>query len=108
MTRAYVGADLTQVLAWYDAGVIPAGTRAVSVTSALRQAHPEADEEELEFVATEVAHAQAAGRPAVVAIDVDGLNPNDTLVADVPVGRWAALLVDDLQWYAVSEVDSLR
>ena len=107
MIRAYVPASLPQVLDWQEAGAIPAGTPVFGVTSALRAAHPEADDEELEYLATAAAHAAVdAGRPAVIAIDVAALH--DTLAADVPIRHWAALFVDDLQWYAVSELDALR
>ena len=108
MIRAYAAASLPEVISWHDAGAIPAGTAAHCVTSRLRVDNPDADDEELEFLATVAARGEVTqGRPAVVAVDAR-VSADGTLAADVPVAAWAALFVDDLEWYAVSEVDSLR
>lgn len=98
MNRAYVAAELSQVIAWFDAGAVPAGTEAHTAPS---------DDEELEFAATAAARDSVLhGRPAVVAVDAEV--DHGVLAADAPVANWAALFVDDLEWYAVSEVDGLR
>lgn len=106
MTRAYVPATVAQVVAWHSAGAVPAGTPAVTVSQALREAHPQADEEELEYLATRQALDAAGGaRPAVLAVDLPAEVP--ALTADVPVSAWAALFVGDLEWYAVGEIPHL-
>lgn len=108
MSRVYVPGALTEVIAWFDAGAVPAGAPAFGISEASRAEHPDADEEELEYLATVEAHAAvAAGRPAVVALDVADQG-GQTLAADVPVSRWAAVFVDDLQWYSVAEIEHLR
>jgi hypothetical protein len=80
-----------------------------AVTEQYRKAHPQADEEELEFLATAAADArsaelaQTAGeRRATVAVDVE--DP----ASAVPVSQWAAVFIDDLQWHAVSELDHVQ
>ena len=120
--RAYVPSTLPEVLAWYGTGLIPAGTHVDGVTAALRKQHPDADEEELEFLATKAAQevstmaAMTTGqRRATLAVDVA---PNDvaagtgvtsmTLRADVPRAAWAALFIDDLEWYAIDEIPYLQ
>lgn len=110
MSRAYVPAALPDVVAWYAAGEIPAGTRVHPVTAAMRAGQPAADDEELEYAATLAAHAEAvaaagAARPAVVAIDYRGEAP--ALPDPVSTADWAAVFVDDLLWYAVEEVPHL-
>lgn len=100
--------DLAQVIAWYEAGTIPVGTTAFGVDEALRAQNPEADDEELEYLATVAAHAAVTrGRPAVVALDVSH-EPRGELAVDVPMADWAAVFVDDLQWFAVAEIGNLR
>lgn len=123
MIRAYVPSTLPQVVAWYEAGAIPAGTPINAVTPVLRNNYPDADEEELEFLATKAAEetstvaAMTSGRRrGTVAIDVPPSNATTvaggttsmTLTADVPLADWAALFVDDLEWYAVDEIPHLR
>ncbi len=121
--RAYVPSTLPEVLAWYGTGLIPAGTHVDGVTAALRKQHPDADEEELEFLATKAAQevstmaAMTTGqRRATLAVDVaqSDVAPADrgvtslTLSADVPRAAWAALFVDDLEWYAIDEIPYLQ
>lgn len=121
--RAYVPSTLPDVLAWYSAGLIPAGTAINAVTTTLREQHPDADEEELEFLATKAAQevstmaAMTTGhRRATLAVDVapadvaaaDTDITSMTLGADVPRAAWAALFVDDLEWYAIDEIPHLR
>ncbi len=123
MIRAYVPSTLPQVVAWYEAAAIPAGTPINAVTQTLRSTHPDADEEELEFLATKAAEeistisAMTTGqRRATVAIDVPPANATATpggttsmvLAADVPLADWAALFVDDLEWYAIEEIPHLQ
>lgn len=123
MIRAYVPSTLPQVVAWYEAGSIPAGTPINAVTVALRSDHPDADEEELEFLATKAAEelstvaAMTSGhRRATVAVDVPATNAAATdlgitamkLTVGVPLADWAALFVDDLEWYAVDEIPHLQ
>ncbi len=45
--------------------------------------------------------------PADVAAADPGIT-SMTLCADVPRSAWAALFVDDLQWYAIDEIAHLR
>jgi hypothetical protein len=121
--RAYVPSTLPEVVAWHAAARIPAGTRLHAVTEVLRRQYPDADEEELEFLATKAAEevstvaAMTSGqRRATVAVDVPAANamPMDggvtsmTLTDDVPLEDWAAVFVDDLEWYAVDEVAHLQ
>lgn len=122
MIRAYVPSTLPEVTDWHARGRVPAGTRINAVTPGLREAHPGADEEELEFLATKAAEeistvaAMTSGRRrATLAIDVapehtepvqGGLTSLSTR-ADVPIADWAALFVDDLEWYAVAEIPHL-
>ncbi len=113
---------LPEVVSWYETGAVPAGTRVNAVTDALRRDHPDADEEELEFLATKAAEetstvaAMTSGkRRATLAIDLDpgaadlvaGGSTSMTTTAEVPVPHWAALFVDDLEWYAVAEIPHL-
>jgi hypothetical protein len=120
--RAYVPATLPEVLRWHDAGVVPVGTRINAVTSALRTQHPDADDEELEFLATKAAEetstiaAMTTGqRRATLAVDLPadateplpGATTSMSTTAEVPIAAWAALFVDDLQWYAVDEIAHL-
>lgn len=122
MIRAYVPSTLPEVLRWYHDGAIPAGTRINAATAALRAQNPGAGEEELEFLATKAAEetstvaAMTSGhRRATVAVDVPGaqVTPVEggltsmTLLADVKLADWAALFVDDLEWYAVEEIPHL-
>jgi Family of unknown function (DUF6912) len=122
LIRAYVPGTLPEVVAWYENGAVPAGTRINAVTDGLRRDHPESDEEELEFLATKAAEetstvaAMTSGqRRATLAIDlapdaaelVAGGSTSMTTTADVPVSLWAALFVDDLEWYAVAEIPHL-
>ncbi|HQR80804.1 MAG TPA: hypothetical protein PLT68_11340, partial [Actinomycetota bacterium] len=81
-----------------------------------------ADEEELEFLATKAAEeistvaAMTSGlRRATLAIDLaadqtepirGGLTSLRTR-SEVPIAYWAALFVDDLEWYAVTEIPHL-
>lgn len=123
MIRAYVPSTLPEVEAWYRAGALPAGTRIDVVTDSLRAQHPDADEEELEFLATKAAQevstvaAMTSGRRrATLAVDlatdaarpVPGESTAMTTLVDVPVADWAALFVDDLEWYAVDEIPHLQ
>ncbi len=123
MIRAYVPSTLPEVEAWYQAGAVPAGTRVDVVTPALREQHPGADEEELEFLATKAAEevsavaAMTSGRRrATLAVDlapgaataVPGASTAMTTMSDIPVADWAALFVDDLEWYAVDEIPHLQ
>lgn len=123
MIRAYVPSTLPEVVSWHTAGRVPAGTRVNAVTDGLRRDHPGADEEELEFLATKAAEeissvaAMTSGqRRATLAVDIPaggaepvagGLTSLMTL-GEVPVADWAALFVDDLEWYAVDEISHLR
>ena len=123
MIRAYVPSTLPQVIAWYEAAAIPAGTAINAVTDALRAQNADAEDEELEFLATKAAQetstvaAMTSGhRRATVAVDVGeeqaaivpGGLTSMTLLDDVPLSLWAALFVDDLEWYAVAEIPHLR
>ncbi len=120
--RAYVPGTLPDVLRWHAAGAVPAGTRINAVTAALRKQHPDADDEELEFLATKAAEetstvaAMTTGqRRATLAVDLPadaaeplpGATSSLTMTAEVPIADWAALFVDDLQWYAVDEIPHL-
>lgn len=120
--RAYVPSTLPEVIDWHARGRIPAGTRINAVTPALRKANLDADEEELEFLATKAAEetstvaAMTSGRRrATLAID---LVPEDAVPvqggptslatrSEVPIECWAALFVDDLEWYAITEIPHL-
>lgn len=118
--RAYVPSTLPEVIAWHEAGAIPSGTAITGVTDALRKANPDADEEELEYLATKAAEevstvsAMTTGqRRATVAIDVPAENTSHSatglhLTQPVPLADWAAVFVDDLEWYAVEEIVHLR
>jgi hypothetical protein len=121
--RAYVPSTLPQVVAWYEAGSIPAGTPINAVTPGLRKTYPDADEEELEFLATKAAEevstiaAMTSGqRRATVAIDVppanativEGGTTSMVTTVEVQLPDWAALFVDDLEWYAIDEIPHLR
>lgn len=122
MIRAYVPSTLPEVIEWHTSGRVPAGTRINAVTPGLRKAHPGADEEELEFLATKAAEeistvaAMTSGlRRATLAIDLaadqtepirGGLTSLRTR-SEVPIAYWAALFVDDLEWYAVTEIPHL-
>jgi len=123
LIRAYVPSTLPDVLAWYQAGAIPAGTTLNGVTSALRETHPDADEEELEFLATKAAEelstvaAMTSGRRrATIAVDVAadtvkavaGGVTSMTATQQIPLADWAALFVDGLEWYAVEEIPHLQ
>ena len=112
MIRGYVPAAVRDVKLWYEQGRIPAGADVFTVSDALRSSDPDADDEELEYLATSAAMARAGqiaaevdDRPAVVAVDVEG--ETQVLAGDVPVQRWAAVFVDDMLWYAVEEVGFL-
>jgi hypothetical protein len=107
LIRAYVPATVAEVVAWHAAGAVPAGTQRLTVTADLRGTQPGADDEELEFLVTTAAHQVAiatGGRPAVLAVDV----PQDGRDDAVPVAQWAAVFIDDLQWYAIAEVPHLE
>lgn len=123
MIRAYIPSTLPEVLAWYREGSVPSGTAMNGVTTALRAQNPEADEEELEFLATKAAEeastvsAMTSGqRRATIAVDVapesaqvsPGGLTSITATSDIPVADWAALFVDDLEWYAVDEIGHLQ
>ncbi len=123
MIRAYVPSTLPVVIGWYGAGHVPAGTRVNAVTPALRAQHPDADDEELEFLATKAAEeistvaAMTSGHrratlavdlPATAAAPVSGAVTSMTTTSDIPVVDWAALFVDDLEWYAVEEIPHLQ
>lgn len=123
MIRAYVPSTLPEVVGWYESGLVPAGTRINAVTKTLRSQHPEADDEELEFLATKAAEeistvaAMTSGhRRATLAVDlpaesaaaVTGAITSMSTTADVPVSHWAALFVDDLEWYAIEEIPHLQ
>jgi hypothetical protein len=88
----------------------------------LRTQHPDADDEELEFLATKAAEetstvaAMTTGhRRATLAVDLPsdaveqlpGATSSLIMTAEVPIADWAALFVDDLQWYAVDEIPHL-
>ncbi len=113
---------LPEVAGWYESGRVPAGTRINAVTPALRTQHPEADDEELEFLATKAAEeistvaAMTSGHrratlaidlPADAAVGVSGATTSMTTAVDVLVVDWAALFVDDLEWYAIEEIPYL-
>ena len=123
MIRAYVPSTLPEVVGWYESGLVPAGTRINAVTRALRAQYPDADDEELEFLATKAAEeistvaAMTSGHrratlavdlPGEVAAPVAGAVTSKTTTADVPVADWAALFVDDLEWYAIEEIPHLQ
>jgi len=123
LIRAYVPSTLPEVVGWYESGRVPAGTRINAVTKTLRSQHPEADDEELEFLATKAAEevstvaAMTSGhRRATLAVDlpaesaaaVTGAITSMSTTADVPVSQWAALFVDDLEWYAIEEIPHLQ
>ena len=123
MIRAYVPSTLPQVVGWYESGRVPAGTRINAVTTTLRTQHPGADDEELEFLATKAAEeistvaAMTSGhRRATLAVDLpvdaatemDGGVTSMSTTVDIPVVDWAALFVDDLEWYAIEEIPHLQ
>ena len=123
MIRAFVPSTLPEVVGWYESGLVPAGTRINAVTRALRAQYPDADDEELEFLATKAAEeistvaAMTSGHrratlavdlPGEVAAPVAGAVTSMTTTADVPVADWAALFVDDLEWYAIEEIPHLQ
>lgn len=123
MIRAYVPSTLPEVVAWHADGRIPAGTQLHAVTDVLRRHYPDADEEELEFLATKAAEevstvaAMTSGRrratvavdvPAGDAVPIRGGVTSMTLTNDVPLADWAAVFVDDLEWYAVDEIPHLQ
>lgn len=123
MIRAYIPSTLPEVVGWYESGLVPAGTRINAVTRALRAQYPDADDEELEFLATKAAEeistvaAMTSGHrratlavdlPGEVAAPVAGAVTSMTTTADVPVADWAALFVDDLEWYAIEEIPHLQ
>ena len=123
MIRAYVPSTLPEVVGWYESGLVPAGPRINAVTRALRAQYPDADDEELEFLATKAAEeistvaAMTSGHrratlavdlPGEVAAPVAGAVTSMTTTADVPVADWAALFVDDLEWYAIEEIPHLQ
>ena len=123
MIRAYVPSTLPEVVGWYESGLVPTGTRINAVTRALRAQYPDADDEELEFLATKAAEeistvaAMTSGHrratlavdlPGEVAAPVAGAVTSMTTTADVPVADWAALFVDDLEWYAIEEIPHLQ
>ena len=123
MIRAYVPSTLPEVVGWYESGLVPAGTRINAVTRALRAQYPDSDDEELEFLATKAAEeistvaAMTSGHrratlavdlPGEVAAPVAGAVTSMTTTADVPVADWAALFVDDLEWYAIEEIPHLQ
>ena len=123
MIRAYVPSTLPEVVGWYESGLVPAGTRINAVTRALRAQYPDADDEKLEFLATKAAEeistvaAMTSGHrratlavdlPGEVAAPVAGAVTSMTTTADVPVADWAALFVDDLEWYAIEEIPHLQ
>jgi hypothetical protein len=123
LIRAYVPSTLPEVVGWYESGLVPAGTRINAVTRALRAQYPDADDEELEFLATKAAEeistvaAMTSGHrratlavdlPGEVAAPVAGAVTSMTTTADVPVADWAALFVDDLEWYAIEEIPHLQ
>ena len=123
MIRAYGPSTLPEVVGWYESGLVPAGTRINAVTRALRAQYPDADDEELEFLATKAAEeistvaAMTSGHrratlavdlPGEVAAPVAGAVTSMTTTADVPVADWAALFVDDLEWYAIEEIPHLQ
>lgn len=114
---------LPQVQRWYQDGAVPAGTGINAATPSLRSEYPDADEEELEFLATKAAEeastivAMTSGqRRATIAVDVAGDDTQPvaggltslTLRADVPLAAWAAVFIDDLEWYAVDEIAHLE
>jgi hypothetical protein len=77
LIRAYVPSTLPEVVGWYESGLVPAGTRINAVTRALRAQYPDADDEELEFLATKAAEeistvaAMTSGhRRATLAVDL--------------------------------------
>lgn len=116
MIRAYVPSTLPEVLDWFRAGAIPAGAAIQIVTDEVRATNQDADDEELEFLATQAADEQAAElatsrdhRRAVVAVNMPSGDVLGTASARaVEVRDWAAVFVDDLQWHAVSEIPHLR
>ena len=123
MIRAYVPSTLPEVVGWYESGLVPAGTRINAVTRALRAQYPDAVDEGLEFLATKAAEeistvaAMTSGHrratlavdlPGEVAAPVAGAVTSMTTTADVPVADWAALFVDDLEWYAIEEIPHLQ
>ena len=96
----------------------PRGHPINAVTSSLRKQHPDADDEELEFLATKAAEetstvaAMTTGqRRATLAVDLpaDATEPcpvrpapeHDRRGSDHGLGSG---FVDDLQWYAVDEI----
>ena len=50
----------------------------------------------------------AVDLPGEVAAPVAGAVTSMTTTADVPVADWAALFVDDLEWYAIEEIPHLQ
>ena len=134
--RIYVPATLT-LLGQYlgEGGIGPAPVRARAVTAWLREAWPEADEEEWEYAALMAAADDSAGmlgeddppRRVVLAVDVEAVTEREdsSLVevdsafgfalvravhADSEDIRGAAYDPDehgDLGWYAVQEIPDL-
>lgn len=63
LIRAYVPSTLPEVTDWHARGRVPAGTRISAGHSGLREAHPGADEEELEFPGHKAAEESRRWRP---------------------------------------------
>ena len=126
--RVYVALNRTALRRLATAGRLePAPFTAYAVTTDLRREHPNADDEELEYLAftdaaSEAATAAAAGRPArvVAAADVDADLLTDLLEPGAPVSavRVAAAVprrhvasfhvadeAADHAWYDATELD---
>jgi hypothetical protein len=113
--RIYLSATVPQLLAWLEAGEVPADvSEAYAVTPTLREAYFEADLDELEHSASVdaavgslrllAADPSAPRRRVVLAAEADdaAVRPVPsrgravvTVSAPVPVARWASALIDD-------------
>jgi hypothetical protein len=124
--RIYLPATLPLLASWSELGEAPGG-QAFAVTPGLREWYSDGDSEEMELAATVLAGReairllarddQAAPRRVVLAADVaDGdvivLDAEDTglvrLDGVVPVERWGAIMVDDVDADTVRIVGRAR
>lgn len=112
--RVYVPLGWDELDELQREGVLPAGSRACAVDPAWRSGDPSTDEEQWEYEAQEAAAAALPrGGGVVLALDVE--LPDAPAMADgwftlaAPISRLdlAAVLTEDLAWFAAQEVPIL-
>lgn len=112
--RAYLPLTWAQAARLHAEGVLPGPLRGCAVDPAWRAGSPEVDEEQWEFEAQSAAAQELSDPDAgvVLAVDVDA--PDATLddgwfTWPGPVDRRAAaaVLTQDLAWFAVQELPDL-